>query len=196
LQNFHIRLAAEAVVQSDIKTRPTLPAAAGEGRGAQCVAPTGLESFPKASQGFRPGLSYVAPVGATVCAKTEGPQVSRHTSSGDLSHTRDDGAWAPTNSTADPQQQNAAFSSDGRPRALGYRPKGLRPQVSRHTSSGDLSYTRDDDAGTPTVLQQTEDSRTPRLGGPTVQQQTDGAEGKYLLEVRRLFAYTSRGGSR
>ena len=46
------------------------PAAAGEGWARSVSPPTGLESFPKASQGFRPGLSYAAPVGATVYRRT------------------------------------------------------------------------------------------------------------------------------
>jgi hypothetical protein len=37
----------------------------GEGWARSVSPPMGLESFPKASQGFRPGLSYSAPVGAS-----------------------------------------------------------------------------------------------------------------------------------
>jgi hypothetical protein len=44
-------------------------AATVEGWGTPVSPLRGLESFRKASQSFRPGLSYVAPVGATVCRK-------------------------------------------------------------------------------------------------------------------------------
>ena len=39
-------------------------------KGEPAVSPLrGLNLSPKVSQGFRPGLSYAAPVGATVCRK-------------------------------------------------------------------------------------------------------------------------------